>query len=293
MQMSAPETLESLSARLLGLRPVGSGRPDVSVVVPVNAQGDLDNVLGLLGDLADYQGPHTFEVILVVNNYPEGDPPPDVQRFRQLGVEVLAIPSVRRPGEAVGFSARIPGVRAARSESVLLFDADCRIPDITALVDWYIRQFRGGAAAAYTHVGYYGYDRVPSLLLRFAVHHLARWLKRNFLRIPTTRGSNYGVRRAALLELYAEGMLADEMNVGPTFARLKGRVAYSGRRRLRVLTSARMFRPGWKRIIPYFLYRLRYNLRVLPVRRGVAEHTRRERDPVRRYVDNRPVREDA
>ncbi|MGH7202579.1 MAG: hypothetical protein ACREJB_18375, partial [Planctomycetaceae bacterium] len=72
--------------------------------------------------------------------------------------------------------------------------------------------------------------------------------------------------------------------------RLAGRVAYSGRSELAVLTSGRMFRPGWKRILPYFLYRLRYNLRVLPVRNDVARRTGRERDPVRRYVDNRPVR---
>lgn len=292
MQMSAPVETEDFGPRLRALRPRGTNAPDLSVVVPVNAQGDLENVLRLLGDLAGYQGAHSLEVILVVNNFPEGEPPGEVEEYARMGVEVLAIPSVRKPGEAVGFSARIPGVRAARSEYVVLFDADCRIPRVTALLDWYVGEFRAGAQGAYTHVGYYGYTPAPSLLFRFAVHHLARWVKRNLLRIPTTRGSNYGVRRDAMLELYEEGMLADEMNVGPTFKRLKGRIGYSGRRRLMVLTSARMFRPGWRRILPYYLYRLRYNLRVLPVQRGIAARTRREGDPVRRYVDNRPVRDD-
>lgn len=292
MKTMAPAELESLGTRLRALLPAGADAPDLSVVVPVNAQGDLANVLSLLDDVARYRGPQAVEVILVVNNFPAGEPPEEVELYRGLGVRALAVPSVRRPGEAVGFSARIPGVRAARSEFVVLFDADCRIPDTTALLDWYLKQFRAGAQAAYSHVGYYGYPRTPSLLVRFAVHHLSRWVKRTLLRIPTTRGSNYGVRRAAMLELYAEGMLADEMNVGPTFKRLRGRVAYSGRRRLRVLTSGRMFRSGWRRMIPYFLYRLRYNLSVLPVRGGVAQRTGRERDPIRRYVENRPVRED-
>ena len=35
--------------------------PDASIVVPVNAQGDLENVLTLLDDLGRYEGPHEFE----------------------------------------------------------------------------------------------------------------------------------------------------------------------------------------------------------------------------------------
>ncbi|HEX6631499.1 MAG TPA: glycosyltransferase [Gemmatimonadaceae bacterium] len=282
---------ELIAARLGAHRPSSAQRPDVSVVVPVNAQGDLSNVVRLLGDLARYAGPHRLEVILVVNNFPDGDVPAEVDGLRQLGARVIAIPSVRRPGEAVGFSARIPGVAAATSEQVVLFDADCRIPDSTALLDWYVDQFRRGAQAAYTHVAYYDYRDALSIRFRFAVHNLVRWGKRSLFRIPTTRGSNYAVRRGAMLELYERGMLADEMNVGPTFKRLKGRVAYSGRRALVVYTSGRMFRPGWGRILPYLLYRLKYNLRVLPVRADVARRTGRERDPVRRYVSNRPVRD--
>jgi glycosyltransferase involved in cell wall biosynthesis len=282
-----PATLQD---RLSQLAPEEGRVPDISVVVPVNAQGDLDNVLRLAGDVARYTGPHTLEVIVVVNNYQADTPPAAIKAYRAMGMVVVAIPSVRRPGEAVGFSARIPGVRAARSECVVLFDADCRVGDPTALLDWYAGTLHGGAVAAYSRVNYYDYEDCASIRARFLIHHASRWIKRNVFRIPTTRGSNYGVQRPVMLELYDRGLLADEMNVGPTFRKLKGRVAYSGRRRHVVHTSGRMFPRGWLRILPYLTYRLKYNVRVLPVREGVARMTGREMDPVRRYIDNRPVR---
>lgn len=292
MRFDKPLSLAQLQDRLLAHAGRKDGAPDLSIVVPVNAKGDLQNVLRLAGDVLSYEGSAALEFILVVNNYPPEEPPGEVEQFKSMGFRVVAIPDVRRPGEAVGFSARIPGVRAARSEYVVLFDADCRIPHSTDLLDWYLRVFTAGAQAAYSPVGYYDYEEAVSIRLRFAIHHAVRWIKRNILRVPTTRGSNYGVRRSPMLELYEGGLLADEMNVGPTFKKLKGRVAYSGKRRLTVYTSGRMFRPGWRRLIPYFLYRLRYNLRVLRVREGVADATGRENDPVRRYEDNRPVRDD-
>jgi hypothetical protein len=263
--------------------------PDVSVVVPVNAQGDLENVRHLLGDLGRYRGPHRMETILVVNNFPEGKPPA-LKELKRLADIVLAIPNVRRLGEAVGFSARIPGVRAASSEFVVLFDADCRVPNPTQLLNWYVSQFQRGAHAAYTHVSFYGFPKAPTIYTYLAIHHLARWVKRRILRIPTTRGSNYAVRRDSMLELYDAGLLADEMNVGPTFKRLKGRVVYGSARRLAVQTSGRVFRPGWHLLGPYLLYRLRYNARVLPVRTGVARRTGRDDDPERRYENNELVR---
>lgn len=264
--------------------------PDASVVIPVNAQGDLQNALRTVGDVVRYRGDHTLEIVLVINNYPAERPPRQIDLYRRLGLRSLGIPNVRRPGEAAGFSARIPGVRAARSENVILFDADCRIPDITALADWYIARFRSGASAAYTHVAYYDFVDVPSLYLRLALHHLARWAKRSLVRVPTTRGSNYAVKRTLMLELYAKGMLADEMNVGPTFKAVYGRVDYSGSGRLAVYTSGRMFTPGVWKLARYFRRRLFYNLRVLPVRGNAAAFTGREKDPVRRYLDNRPIR---
>lgn len=271
----------------------GSRPPDVSVVVPVNAQGDLENVRSLLDDVAAYEGPHSVETILVVNNFLAGRIPPEVAELRRTGAVVLAIPSVRRPGEAVGFSARIPGLRAASAPYAVLFDADCRVPDATALLNWYVEELRRGAVAAYTPVAFYDFDRALSVWAFFAVHYAARWVKRCIFRIPTTRGSNYGVQCDAVLDLYEQGLLADEMNVGPTVKRFKGPVAYASGKPLRVLTSGRMLSAGWGWLAPYFLHRLRYNIRVLPVRPGVAEVTGRERDPVRRYRNNRPVRDEA
>jgi hypothetical protein len=266
-----------------------SAGPDASVVVPVNAQGDLENVQRLLDDLKRYRGPHAIETILVVNNFPDRKPPAAVKQLRRMADVVLAIPNVRRLGEAIGFSARIPGVRAARSECVVLLDADCRVPNPTQLLNWYVAQFRNGAQAAYTHVAYHGFERAPTIYAYLFIHHFVRWVKRSILGIPTTRGSNYAVRRSPMLELYDQGLLADEMNVGPTFKRLKGKVTYGSGRRLTVTTSGRMFKPGWRLLGPYLMYRLRYNLRVLPVRPGMARRTGREDDPVRRYRDNEPI----
>lgn len=270
------------------LRPNAERTPDVSVVVPVNAKGDLEKVLTLLADISRYDGQAAVEVVLVVNNFPEGEPPPEVMELERLGARVLAVPSVRRadrPGEAVCLSARIPGIRAAACEFIVLFDADCRIPNITALLDWYVAQFRNGARASYTAVGYYGLPSGLSTRARFAIHHGSRWVKRTILGIPTTRGSNYAVHRDSMIDLYERGYLADDFNVGPAFKKFGLEVSYSGRRALTVYTSGRMFRPGWKRIIPYYWYRLRYNLRVLPVRPDAQRYTERERrDPRDRYT---------
>jgi hypothetical protein len=265
--------------------------PDSSVVIPVNAQGDLDNVLNILGDLGRYNGSYRIEIVLVVNNYPPDAPPVDaLERFETLSLRVVAIPDVRRPGEAVGFTARIPGVKTATAEYVLLFDADCRIPDAAALLDWYTRELKAGAALAYAHVDYYDYPPLLSVRARIAAHHGARWFKRVVLGIPTNRGSSYAVNRTMLLEHYGQGRLADEMNVGPVFKHFGGKIVYSGARELVVLTSGRMFVGGWRRLAKTLNRRLRYNLRVLPVRKFVAEQTQRENDPVRRYINNRPLR---
>lgn len=280
-----------LHEKLVRLRADLARAPDASIVIPVNAQGDLENVLQILTDIAAYSGQYSFEVILVINNYPPDEPPPEIKTYGDLGLRVVNIPDVRRPGEAVGFTARIPGVQAAATECVILFDADCRIPDSSALLDWYVDQFKAGAKAAYTHVGFYDLrDRLPNRV-RLLIHHGSRWIKRVVLRIPTTRGSNYAVSRSLMLELYHKGMLADEMNVGPTFKAAGGRVTYSGSKDLTVLTSGRMFTGrSWIRLFRYYSYRLRYNLRVLRVRANVARHTGREHDPVRKYQNNRPMK---
>lgn len=280
-----------LSAGLARLRGDRTLLPDASIIIPVNAQGDLTNVLNILGDLCAYAGPHRLEVVLVVNNYVPDAPPAEVATYRRMGINVVSIPNVRRPGEAIGFSARIPGIRAASSPYTILFDADCRVPNATALLDWYVKQFRAGASVAYTYVGFYDLPNRLSNHFRTLTHHGARWFKRVVLRIPTTRGSNYAVQQRMMLELYEQGLLADEMNVGPVFKAHGGRVVYSGSRRLKVLTSGRMWTGGWAKLFRYLIYRIRYNLRVLPVGADVAQRTGRENDPVRRFVDNRQVLE--
>jgi hypothetical protein len=50
-----------------------------------------------------------------------------------------------------------------------------------------------------------------------------------------------------------------------------------------------MYRFDWPALARYLRYRLRYNIRVIPVRADAAAKTGRDRDPVRRYVDDRPV----
>ena len=258
-------------------------RPDASIVVPVNAKGDLENATRLLLDLARYDGPHTFQTILVVNNY-DGDPPAQVAEYEATGAQVLSLPKVeRRVGDAIAFSVRLPGVRAANAPWIILFDADCRIPDATSLLDWYVARGRDGAGVAYTHVDFYDLLPAPSVRVKVRIHHVARWVKRVLLRIPTTRGSNYAVVRKLMLDLYDSGLLADDLNVGPAAKARCEAIVYSGDRRLTVLTSGRMFRAGWVEIITYYWYRLRYNVRVLPVRPGVARRTARDRQPADRY----------
>jgi hypothetical protein len=291
MDANAVIGAEGLREGLARIRGPSREAPDAAVVFPVNAQGDLENVRVALADVVRYRGERKVEVVTVVNNYPEGQEPPEVRELRGLGCRVVAEPSLRVPGEAPGLSARIRGVREASAEKIVLFDADCRIPNATGLIDWYVDQLEAGASAAYTHVAYFDYAPLWAIRVRFAVHHSARWFKRVVLRIPTIRGSNYACRRAGLLEFYDAGLVADDMNVGPVVKASGGRIAYSGDRRLRVLTSGRMFSGNWRSLIPYYAYRLAYNLRVLRVRPDAARHTGREKDPIRRYVDGRPVEE--
>jgi glycosyltransferase involved in cell wall biosynthesis len=263
------------------------GGPVLSIVIPVNAQGDLGNVHRLLDDLAAYRGPNAIETILVVNNFPPDDQPTDaIADLVARGARVLSFAALRKKGEAIGFTARIPGARAAASPWLVSFDADCRIPDATSLLDWYAEAFRGGAGGAYSHVGFRDVRPGWSIQARLATHHGARWVKRNVLRIPTVRGSNYGIRRDLLLQLYDDGLLADDMNVGPALRHYRHPVAYSGDRRHVVLTSGRMFRGGWRKLGRYLRYRLDYNRRVLPVREGAARRTGREHDRDRTFIDN-------
>ncbi|MGH8603037.1 MAG: hypothetical protein ACREXR_09795, partial [Gammaproteobacteria bacterium] len=181
---------------LIWLRGDPARPPDASVIVPVNAQGDLENILVLLADIVRYDGRYLFEVILVINNYPPSDPPPEIAHYGRLELKVVSISDVRRAGEAVGFTARIPGLRVATSENAILWDADCRIPNPTALIDWYINAFKAGAQLAYTRVDFHSFCNLWSVRCKILIHHFARWVKRVILHIPTNRGSNYAVKRS-------------------------------------------------------------------------------------------------
>ena len=259
----ASEKLEAIRDGLARLRGDPAAAPEASIVVPVNAQTDLQLVLGVVGDIVVYGGPHTFEVLLLVNNFPAEKPPAELESYAKAGMEMRGIPNVWRRGEAVCFSARMAGIRAASSERVISFDADTRIPDSSSLLDWYMERFDDDAAAAYTSVGHYDARPLWSVRARLGAHHAARWFKREVLRIPTTRGSNYAVDRQALLPLYDGHALADDLNVGPALKAAGGHVVYSGARRLRVLTSGRKFHGGWLKLARYLRYRLGYNRRVL------------------------------
>jgi hypothetical protein len=276
------ENYEQLKSFFLERRGVPNKQPDASISIPVNAQGDLETVLGVLDDIARYRGRHTFEVILAINNYPVGEEPAEIEFFRSLGVLVEPTPSVRRPDEAVCFSARMTGVRAAHTDNLLLFDADCRIPNATALIDWYIDRLQAGTPLAYTSVGHYDLRKAPSVLARVIAHHGARWIKRRFFGIPTTRGGNYAISRARMLNFYEQGFLSDDLNVGPTFKAHGLRIDYSGNRKLATLTSGRVFTSGWRKLIRYLLLRLRYNMKMLPVGQDATQRIQRGNDNIRR-----------
>jgi hypothetical protein len=287
--MQRPDiNLLELGSKVKALRGNPNQIPDASVIVPVNAQGDLDNVFRVISDVAQYNGNNCIEIVIVVNNYEEEEPP-DVRRHTDLGLTVLMIPNVRREGEVVSFTARVPGVRAAASENAILFDADCKLVNATDLIDWFIRELNAGATLAYTHVDYFDLDPGFIVQLRVFIHHASRWVKRVIFRIPIARGSSYAVNRTIFLEAYDKDMLADELNVGPVVKAMGHKIAYTQARNLRVLTSGRMFKGGWVQLFKYFRYRLRYNLKMLPVGEDTRKRTDRHKAPVRKYVNNRPV----
>ena len=251
-----------LEKQLYRLRGGLDASPDASIVIPVNAQKDLANISRLLSDLGRYSGEHRIEVILVINNYPLNDLPYEIELYQQIGLTVIGIPRVEHHG-GVAIAARIPGIRAARSSNILLFDADCRIPNPTALIKWYIAKFRAGFDLAYTHVDYT--DLAPNLSVkaRVWVHHASRWLKRNVLGIPTSRGSNYAIRRSLILDLFEQGRIPYDLHVGPVVKWVGGKIAYSGASELVVLTSGRFFAPGWKVLADYLFWRVGYYGRIL------------------------------
>lgn len=286
--------LNILTERFIPILGSAECDPDASVVIPVNAQGDLNKALNLLSDLSLYNGEHSLEIILVINNYPPQEPPPEAVMYRDLGIKIVLVPNARRPGIVAPLSARMCGVETAVSDLVILFDADCRVPFANDLLDWYIQQYKMGAKLAYTPVDYYELEDHWSIRFRIRIHHIMRWVKRVPLRMPTSRGSNYAADRQMMQTLYDEGYLADDLNVGRAFKSRGVKIAYCGAPNLKVFTSGRMFTPrGVYRLYRYFKYRLRYNLKVLPVRRDAYLSTGRIGEETRSYVDGKPVKYDT
>jgi hypothetical protein len=258
-----------LKGQLLRLRGHEAVAPHASIVIPVNAQKDLANISRLLSDLVNYSGPKQVEIILVINNYPEDAPPDELEIYRQAGLMTLGIPRIEHEG-GVAIAARIPGIRVAQSAATLLFDADCRIPNPTALINWYIARFQEGCDLAYTHVDYTDLQPGISIKARMFVHHASRWLRRNILRMPTSRGSNYAVRTKLMLDLFDQGRIPYDFHVGPVVKSIGGKIAYSGAKELVVLTSGRFFAQGWRVLISYLIWRTGYYRRILKMRHRKA-----------------------
>ena len=280
--------LNVLREQMMRLRGDMERSPDVAIVIPVNAKGDLRAVLKPLSDIIHYTGQNTVEIILVINNFPADNPPPEIEEFRNQGVRVVAAPSARRPGEVVILSARALGVRAAEASVTVHFDADNHIVDINALLDWYVQCLKSGAQLAYSHVDFLDVRNIPSIRAKIAIHHALRWGKRNLLGIPTTLGCNCAIDRSLYLRLYDAGKLSVDLQLGPTAKLAGARIVYSGRPNLTVYTSGRTFRGGWARLFRMLRYRLRYNLRVLPT--PFRDVTRTSRDGFDWESERREVR---
>ncbi|MBO9343927.1 MAG: glycosyltransferase, partial [Roseiflexus sp.] len=257
------------SARMHAVRGDRSRQPDGSIIIPVNAQSDLERVWVVINDLLAYHGRHTFEIIVMVNNYP-ADAPPSLAAFEQAGIRVVSQPDVRRPGIRVAVTACVHGARVAASRLTIHFDADCRVPDPTTLLDWYVQQFAAGARAAYTPVNFCDLNNDSATQARVVIHHLTRWFKRQVLGIPTIRGSNFAIDRDLFIELFDAGYLPADFSIGPVLRARRMQVAYGNAPRLAVLTSGRYFERGWRELARYLLYRLRYNLRMLRMRAGMT-----------------------
>ena len=231
---------------------------DGTIIVPVNAAEDLQRVTKILSDLGRYRGKNSFEVILVINNYLPHEPP-SITNMTGSGLRILLIPDVRKPGEHPALSARMDGINAAKTNQIMLFDADCRIPHPTALFDWYVKKLQAGYSLAYTHVGYWDLSKTFSVRFRILVHHLLRLLKRTILGIPTSRGSNYAVEKNTMESLYQQGLISRDIHVGPAIKSITEKIAYSGKKEHTVLTSGRKIKKGWNRLLRYWRWRLDQN----------------------------------
>ena len=256
--------------------------PEASIIVPVNAQSDLGMVQNTLQDISKYNGPHRIEVVLVINNYPPESPPSIIDDFRSAGIKVQAVPQLLSEKEIKNlterlygskvvrssnltsarsfriFKARIQGSKIASSENLIHFDADCRVPNISPLIDWYVTNLQSGTALAYSHVDYYELPSSLATQLYLKIHHLFRWVKRTILGIPTSRGSNYALLRTPFIELFENNSLNADNKVGPFFKSRGWKIVYNGKQQLAVFTSGRDFVSNWGSLSEYVIWRINY-----------------------------------
>ncbi len=224
----------------------------------------MENVVNVLEQVAAYSGKHTIEIVLVINNFDADLPPVGINHFKHFPISLVLAPSARKPGEVIIMSARALGVYSAISEITIHVDCDCKINNINKLIDWYVENLNNGYDVAYSHVGYDEIRSDLSVYTKILIHHLSRWFKRVILGIPTTRGSNYAIKKSLFLKLYEQGKLRVDLQVGPQ-AKLAGKkIIYSGKKDLQVLTSARRFKGGWYKLFKYMRYRLKYNINATP-----------------------------
>jgi hypothetical protein len=264
MEFATEIDLALLQTRIERLRGDASLPPDASIVIPVNAKSDLGKALETVDNICNYNGRHRLEIVLAINNFPRNDPPVEIEQYARMGLTIAALAHMQdlkpRAQYRVAFGGRILGTRAAHSDITVHVDADCRLANATRLLDWYISKLREGYKLAYTHVGYYDVRESLSIQVRLGVHHMSRWVKRHIFRIPTSRGSNYAVDHSLFLQLFEEGRVREDLQLGSAVSSAGGKTIYSGKPQLKVLTSGRNFHPGWRKLFRYNRYRLRYNL---------------------------------
>lgn len=269
--------------------------PSLAIVIPVNAKGDLNNVLLLLQDISKYAGKNRFQVILVVNNYPPEAPPSDfLDLYRAAGAEVLALPVlVGHAGIPPGLKARMAALQTVQCRAAVFFDADCRIPHPTKCLDWYAHAFTDPSTKlAYTRIAYFNWPSGVGMWLWLRVHYLWRWTKRNLLRVPTPQGASYAMDQKLKCQLYEQGYLADETAIGRLAQSFKHKTVYNGSRSCQITTDARMYENA-KPLRMFTIYawrRIRINVASFIIRQDSAEHTGRENDQPHHYdADGRRI----
>lgn len=237
--------------------------PNASVIIPVRSRTQLTHSLALLSDLARYHGDYTLEFILVVDDFELI--PEESEYFRNIGVHLVFTEpdGPERAGGTIDVRAR--GVRAARAGITLHFAPDVRIPDPSALIDWYIESLYSEYQLAYTWIDFENRPGRLSTRLSLVVLNVLRSLKRTLLGVPTTRGCNYAVTRSLFLELYETGQLSADINIGLAARLAEARSRYSKEPRLRVVLSTRKYSARTLLYPARILRSLNYNLRAVPV----------------------------